>query len=118
MRDDHNENSVAATGIGAVLAGVLSMFARSADDVARMGVHCVDDVGRACVTTSDDIGAAFARSDPCGQFPCVFHAGTPPVPLPGRKRFKPDFRIKKQLKIWIAQISARLHKRTDIFLGE
>ena len=35
MRDDHNENSVAATGIGAVLAGVLSMFARSADDVAR-----------------------------------------------------------------------------------
>ena len=62
MRDDHNENSVAATGIGAVLAGVLSMFARSADDVARMGVHCVDDVGRACVTTSDDIGAAFARS--------------------------------------------------------
>ena len=62
MRNDHNENSVAATGIGAVLASVLSKFARSADDVARMGVHCVDDVGRACVTTSDDIGAAFARS--------------------------------------------------------
>lgn len=62
MRDDHNESSAAATGISAVLAGVLSIFARSADDVARMGVYCIDDVGRACVTTSDDIGPLMARS--------------------------------------------------------
>ncbi|WP_413431463.1 hypothetical protein [Crateriforma spongiae] len=62
MRDDQNETSAAATGAGAVLAGVLSLFARSADDVARMGVHCVDDVGRACVTTVDDVGSIMARS--------------------------------------------------------
>ena len=62
MRDDHNETSAAATGAGAVLAGVLSLFARSADDVARMGVHCADDVGRACVTTVDDVGSIMARS--------------------------------------------------------
>ena len=36
MRDDQNETSAAATGAGAVLAGVLSLFARSADDVARL----------------------------------------------------------------------------------
>ncbi|QDV40640.1 hypothetical protein Enr13x_04490 [Stieleria neptunia] len=62
MRDDQNETSAAATGAGAVLAGVLSLFARSADDVARMGVHCVDDVGRACVTSVDDVGSIMARS--------------------------------------------------------
>ena len=62
MRDDQNETSAAATGAGAVLAGVLSLFARSADDVARMGVHCADDVGRACVTTVDDVGSIMARS--------------------------------------------------------
>ena len=62
MRDDQNETSAAATGAGAVLAGVLSLFARSADDVARMGVHCVDDVGRACVTRVDDVGSIMARS--------------------------------------------------------
>ncbi len=62
MRDEQNETSAAATGAGAVLAGVLSLFARSADDVARMGVHCVDDVGRACVTTVDDVGLIMARS--------------------------------------------------------
>jgi len=62
MRDDQNETSAAATGAGAVLAGILSLFARSADDVARMGVHCVDDVGRACVTTVDDVGSIMARS--------------------------------------------------------
>ena len=62
MRDDQNETSAAATGAGAVLAGVLSLFARSADDVARMGVHCLDDVGRASVTTFDDVGSIVARS--------------------------------------------------------
>ena len=62
MRNERNENSAAATGAGAVLAGILSLFARSADDVARMGVHCVDDVGRACVTTVDDVGSIMARS--------------------------------------------------------
>ena len=62
MTDDQNETSAAATGAGAVLAGILSLFARSVDDVARMGVHCVDDVGRACVTTVDDVGSIMARS--------------------------------------------------------
>ena len=62
MRDDQNETSAAATGAGAVLAGVLSLFARSADDVARIGVHCADDVGRSCVTTVDDVGSIMARS--------------------------------------------------------
>ncbi|WP_182871443.1 hypothetical protein [Stieleria mannarensis] len=62
MRDQHNETSVAATGAGAVLAGILSLFARSADDVARMGVHCADDVARASVTTFDDVGSIMVRS--------------------------------------------------------
>jgi hypothetical protein len=62
MRNEHNDQSLATHGIGAGLVAILGIFARSADDVARMGVHCVDDVGRACVTQTDDISQLMSRS--------------------------------------------------------
>jgi hypothetical protein len=62
MCEDRKDGATAA-GAGGALAGILSLFASPADDVARLGVRYADDIGRAaCVTSADDIGAMFFRS--------------------------------------------------------
>ncbi|WP_442511662.1 hypothetical protein SH528x_003368 [Novipirellula sp. SH528] len=62
MNNDNNNESTLAHGIGAGLVALLGMFARCADDVARIGVHSVDDVGRMSVSTGDDFARAFSSN--------------------------------------------------------
>ncbi|GAA5509140.1 hypothetical protein Rcae01_04610 [Novipirellula caenicola] len=62
MENESTNESTLAGGIGAGLVALLGMFARCADDVARIGVHSVDDVGRMSVSTGDDFARAFSNS--------------------------------------------------------
>ena len=67
MKND-NENAL-AHGAGAALLGLLGMFGRCADDVARIGINSADDIGRACISTSDDFGRfATSTGDDFGRF--------------------------------------------------
>ncbi|WP_145390039.1 hypothetical protein [Stieleria neptunia] len=98
MMKNENENAL-AHGAGAALLGLLGMFGRCADDVARIGVNSADDIGRACISTSDDFGR-FATSTGDDVFrtadDLVYVPETPPRVVATNDEFSTGLHLTKE----------------------